>query len=153
MRQNEHYWIIAVLLLIMFSWYSSFKNPINPFGSIEAEHEYWSKIQHVHEGRYSIDNYHLDIINVNDVGFDFDIGGVSQTDDICSLKGNAKFSTQNMAIYMDNHPDLEDVYKGKSCIYVFNINNDSIKISANNNRCVMMHCGSSATMLHQYIKE
>ena len=50
-------------------------------------------------------------------------------------------------------PDLEDVYKGKSCIYVFSVNNDSIEISANNNRCVMMHCGSSATMLHQYIKE
>ena len=105
------------------------------------------------EGKYSIGNYQLNISNVNDKGFDFDVFGVSNTKGrgICNLEGKAIFKSVNTAIFKDNHPDL-DAFGLDSCIYTFGIENDSIKISINTNRCASLHCGSSAWFVLKYAK-
>ena len=106
------------------------------------------------EGKYSIGNYQLNISNVNDKGFDFDVFGVSNAKGrgICDLEGKAIFKSENTAIFKDNHPDL-DAFGLDSCIYTFGIENDSIKISVNTNRCASLHCGSSAWFVLKYVKE
>ena len=106
------------------------------------------------EGKYSIGNYQLNISNVNDKGFDFDVFGVSNTKGrgLCDLQGKAIFKSENTAIFKDNHPDL-DAFGLDSCIYTFGIENDSIKISVNTNRCASLHCGSSAWFVLKYVKE
>jgi len=106
------------------------------------------------EGKYSIGNYQLNISNVNDKGFDFDVFGVSNTKGrgTCDLEGKAIFKSENTAIFKDNHPDL-DAFGLDSCIYTFGIENDSIKISVNTNRCASLHCGSSAWFVLKYVKE
>ena len=106
------------------------------------------------EGKYSIGNYQLNISNVNDKGFDFDVFGVSNTKGrgICDLEGKAIFKSENTAIFTDNHPDLE-LFGLDSCIYTFGIENDSIKISVNTNRCASFYCGTSAWLVLKYVKE
>ena len=106
------------------------------------------------EGKYSIGNYQLNISNVNDKGFDFDVFGVSNAKGrgICELEGKAIFKSDNTAIFKDNHSDL-DVFGLDSCIYTFGIKNDSIKISVNTYRCASLHCGSSAWFALKYAKE
>ena len=106
------------------------------------------------EGKYSIGNYQLNISNVNDKGFDFDVFGVSNAKGrgICELEGKAIFKSDNTAIFKDNHSDL-DVFGLDSCIYTFGIENDSIKFSVNTYRCASLHCGSSAWFALKYAKE
>ena len=106
------------------------------------------------EGKYSIGNYQLNISNVNDKGFDFDVFGVSNAKGrgICDLEGKAIFKSENTAIFKDNHPDL-DAFGLDSCIYTFGIENDSIKITVNTKRCASLHCGSSAWLALKYAKE
>ena len=106
------------------------------------------------EGKYSTGNYQLNISNVNDKGFDFDVFGVSNTKGrgICDLEGKAIFKSENTAIFIDNHSDM-DAFGLDSCIYTFGIENDSIKISVNTYRCASLHCGSSAWFALKYAKE
>ena len=106
------------------------------------------------EGKYTTGNYQLNISNVNDKGFDFDVFGVSNTKGrgICDLEGKAIFKSENTAIFKDNHPDL-DAFGLDSCIYTFGIENDSIKFSVNTYRCASLHCGSSAWFALKYAKE
>ena len=106
------------------------------------------------EGKYSIGNYQLNISNVNDKGFDFDVFGVSNAKGrgICELEGKAIFKSDNTAIFKDNRSDL-DAFGLDSCIYTFGIENDSMKFSVNTYRCASLHCGSSTWFALKYAKE
>ena len=101
------------------------------------------------EGTYYYNDYDLTITNVTSNSFEFNTGGVSSRGSMCGgFKGTATFITENKASY-EVKKDKWGNYRF-DCIYTFIINEDSIEILADDNRCTMDYCGSGASFLHVY---